>query len=346
MSNLSDKCLDIILITYNRADKLQKTLEALFAPESPVRNFEITILDNNSQDDTEDVVRNFQRKFHRLHYIKNKYNIGGNANIVRAFELAKKDYIWILADNDEFCWDSWQEVEDGIREEKDAIVVSDYECPKENIAQLFIQTTFLPGVIYKVANIDDTVVGNMEFNISNMFPHLALSAKLINEDKQISIISRAVVIPGDNRDEKTGEYTFVRGYKYRSLHPLMKNMNWLTGYANSLYMIHDKTLRNYIISHNMFYYCPLNSANVFYYNEKEAGGSLYNLLSIFAVLGIFDKLRFIINFVLYYTLYRILYIYSYYKREKAEDCFIKEFRVRLFYYINTRLFRIKIRGNS
>ena len=40
--------LDIFLITYNRAPYLKKTLEQLFSAESPIKNFPITIIDNNS----------------------------------------------------------------------------------------------------------------------------------------------------------------------------------------------------------------------------------------------------------------------------------------------------------
>ena len=343
-SFLKDK-LEVILITYGRSNSLKRTLESIFDVNSPIKDIKITVLDNNSPDNTGEVVQGYLDKFPNLKYVKNKYNVGGNANIVKAFEMASMDYIWVLADNDSFCWNSWNEVEQGIKDNADAIVVSKYEYPQENIAQLFVQTTFLPGVIYKVENIDDTVMGNMQFNISNMFPHLALSSKLINENRHISIVSEEIVIPGDNRDEKTGEYKYVRGYKYSTLHPLMKDMNWLAGYANSLYMIKDKKLRNYIATHNMFYYCPLNSANVFYYNEREADGSLYNLLSIFCVLNNWSKIRFVINLILYYTLYRIIYVYSDFRREKAGIYYVKQYKMRLFYFIRMKLFNVKIRGN-
>ena len=333
--------IDIFVITYNRANKLYSTLKQLLDSDSPVKNYPIHIIDNNSTDDTTSIVNTFLSQYSNLTYEKNQYNIGGNANIVKAFYKASKEYIWILADNDQFCWKSWSDVENGIKNAADAIIVSKYENPEKNLAQLFIQTTFLPGVIYKTENIDDTVMGNMQFNISNMFPHLALSAKLLNENKNIAIIKNAIVIPGDNRDETTGDYKYTRGYKDTNIHPLMKNMNWLTGYANSLHLIKDKNLRNYIANNNMFYYCPLTSANIFYYNEKESEGSLYNLLSIFCVLNMWNKLRFIINFILYHTLYRIIYIYSSYNAGN-ENYYTKIYKMRLLHFIKMNLFRISI----
>lgn len=333
---ISEK-LEIFIITFNRAKKLDKTLSQIFAENSPVKDFSITVIDNNSTDMTADVVHKWQGLNSNLNYKKNKYNIGGNANIVKAFYGASKDYVWILADNDDFCWDNWGEVERFIENDADAIVVATYECPKYDIAQLFDQMTFLPGVIYKTANINDTVMANMEFNIANMFPHLALAAKLVNEKKQISVVDNAIVLVGDNRDED-GCYTYTRGLD-ESIHPLQKGMNWISGYANSLYLIKNKKIRNYIISHNRFL-TELNSAKLFFWKPKDSEKNLYNYLCVFAVLSSWEKLRFLLNVILFYSLYRVVFV-------SKKECFDKEknlltinFDLRLFYFIKTKLFRI------
>ncbi len=336
--SISEK-LEIFLITYNRAKKLENTLNQIFAENSPVKNFDITVIDNNSTDSTREVVIKFQTLNGNLKYEKNKYNIGGNANIVKAFYKAKKEYVWVLADNDDLCWDSWNEVENFIQEGSDAIVVATYECPKYDIAQLFDQMTFLPGVIYKTSNIDDTVIGNMEFNISNMFPHLALASKIINEKRKISIVSNAIVLVRDNRDEN-GEYSFTRGYNSDNIHPLQKGMNWLSGYANSLYLIKDLKIRNYIISHNRF--CTeLNSAKLFFLLKKQPDQNLYNYLCIFAVLSVIDKLKFIMNFILCNSLFKIIYIN---KREILDvnaGLLIRQFHLWIFSFIKIKMFQIK-----
>ena len=337
MINKVKDLLDIYIITYNRASKLEETLKQIFSDKSPIREFDINIIDNNSTDDTALVINNYQKKYSNLKYIKNKYNIGGNANIVKAFYKASKDYVWILADNDNYCWDSWSEVEDSINKKFDAIIVATYECPKFDIAQLFLQTTFLPGVIYRTSNIDDTVIGNMEFNISNMFPHLALSAKLINEQKAFHILNKPIVLIGSNNDEK-GNYTYTRGYT-GFVHPLQKGMNWISGYANSLYLIKNSKIRNYIITHNR--YCTeLTSAKLFFYKDKASDNNLFNLFCVFCVLSPLDKFRFLINFILYLTLYKIIFISRQDIFKFEENKHIIKYNLRLFTFIKTKLFVI------
>lgn len=334
---LKDK-LDIFLITFNRSSRLENTLKQLFDDNSPVKDLSVTIIDNNSTDNTEIVVKKYQSEHNNIKYIKNKYNIGGNANIVKAFYLATKEYVWVLADNDNYSWENWKQVELEIEKHADAIVVATYECPKFDIAQLFIQTTFLPGVIYKTSNIDDTVIGNMEFNISNMFPHLALSSKIINENKKFSILDKPIVLMENNNDDE-GKYTYTRGFE-GYVHPLQKGMNWISGYANSLYMIKDSKIRNYIISHNR--YCTeLTSAKLFLYKDKASDNrNIYNYLCVFAVLSATDKIKFIFNFILYLTLYKIIFIYrrDYFIFE--ENKHIISYNLRLFSFIKTKLFKI------
>ena len=60
MKNISEQ-LDIFIITYNRAAKLESTFEQIFISSSPIRNFEIVVIDNNSTDDTALIVQKYQK---------------------------------------------------------------------------------------------------------------------------------------------------------------------------------------------------------------------------------------------------------------------------------------------
>ena len=91
--------LHCLIITYNRAPNLRETLSRL--AESPFRETRITVLDNASTDATPVVTAEFARRFPHYEVIRHPYNIGGPGNLLRAFELSRGRYTWVLGDDDQ-----------------------------------------------------------------------------------------------------------------------------------------------------------------------------------------------------------------------------------------------------
>ncbi len=331
--------LNIFLVTYNRKNKLKQTLDALLAENSPIKNFKITILDNCSTDGSSELIEEYCSRYTNLKHIRRNRNIGGNANIAGAFELAKAKYMWILCDNDNYCWDSWKEVEQAMAENADAIFVSTFNWPDVDIAHAFVQSTFVPGVIYKTANIDDNVMENIEYNISHMFPHAVLFGKLVNENKDLRYVSKDIVTIGPN--EKNA---FFRGNDRNALHPIRRKLNWDVGYALTLLFINDKKLRNYIATHKLNSY-SINTITIIRANSY----SLYNLFSIFYALSTLQRILFLLKYIYSKTLFYIMYIGPIYKRDK-NMIYYKKIQIRLLYFIKitfkTKLIqRKKIKNN-
>ena len=114
--------LDVVLITYNRKEFLNKTFEQIFAENSPIKDFDITVLNNASTDGTTELVEEYCQKYSNLKHIINSKNIGGNPNIAKALiEIPSKEYVWVLCDNDTYDWSCWKEIENGINQKYDAI---------------------------------------------------------------------------------------------------------------------------------------------------------------------------------------------------------------------------------
>ena len=95
-----NKKLEPVLITFNRSTYLEKTLSAFL--KGGLQSMRLHILDNASTDNTQEVVRRFQELWPNLQYHRNKYNIGGNANILRAVEIVDSEYHWVIGDDDEW----------------------------------------------------------------------------------------------------------------------------------------------------------------------------------------------------------------------------------------------------
>ena len=87
-----------VLITYNRAKKLEQTLSAFY--EIADTGIQLHILDNASTDETPQIVAAWQEKWKNLFYHRNLFNLGGNANILRALEISQSKYSWIIGDDD------------------------------------------------------------------------------------------------------------------------------------------------------------------------------------------------------------------------------------------------------
>jgi len=93
-----NKILSVILPTYNRRDKLEKSLSTYL--EEDIQCIEFIILDNDSTDSTEEFVFSVKQKDSRIKYFKNPQNLGYNRNLYRGFLEASADWIIVLADDD------------------------------------------------------------------------------------------------------------------------------------------------------------------------------------------------------------------------------------------------------
>lgn len=287
--------LGIVLITYNRKKHLEETLNALFTQDSPVKDFDITVLDNHSTDGTSELIESFCEKYPNLKHVINRKNIGGNANVAKAYaEYSTKKYIWLLCDNDKYCWKNWREIEVAIEQDYDVIFTQN--C-NNTIADMFYRAGFAPGCIYKTENITPTVLENMYSNIGFLFPHLALMAWNINKNKKIFIPKQDIVIsminPEDNRT------AFNRGLESEFMPEPRRNTLWLVGFINSVELIVDKKMQTEIIENCRHYHKSLYELfkTFMIQNKYDRGNYFYNFSQIFRLLNFSQRLRFILAFL-------------------------------------------------
>lgn len=291
--------LEITLITCNRKEKLRNTLNQILCEKSPIKDFEIKILDNASVDGTEELIKEYQNTHTNLTYIKNNRNVGGNGNIVKAFELAQKEYLWVICDDDFYNWNCWNDIEQAICEQYDVIFTRTVEKKKDNTinpGSLFATATFLPACIYKTSNITNTVIFNMVNNIPNFFPHLAPLAKNINDNNRFYFPDSNIVEIGPNTD---GSATYYRNMQSSELPETFRKTFWSVGYYCSLELITDKKKRLEIMDHPVYPFHSLyqNLCNEIFLNKAVYNDYFYNYFKIFRQLPIKQKLMFIAAYI-------------------------------------------------
>ena len=250
---IEDK-IEIVIPTYNRAEYLDITLNSLL--NSPFKDCKITIRDNASPDNTQTICNKYSRLFTNLHIIRNKKNIGGNANILRSYEQATYPYVWVLADNDLLNFDDCDDFIEAIESEKfDLIICCSASYMYENnrnptfdddgIAEFirkkrnndedylinsakdlalmikkyyFIITTFIPSVIYKTSFIDsESLIKGYDY-ISLSYPHYAFSIKALNKNILTYKTEKDVVLAQANpKDSEISDLTLFYRHLESSL---------------------------------------------------------------------------------------------------------------------------------
>ncbi|SEF66513.1 Glycosyltransferase involved in cell wall bisynthesis [Butyrivibrio sp. Su6] len=99
--------ISVIIPTYNRADKIEKSIESVFSQEGDGELFEITellVMDDCSTDNTKDVIVKLKEKYPKLSYYKMEVN-GGAA---KARNYAIKNLIkteWAALQDSDDIWD-------------------------------------------------------------------------------------------------------------------------------------------------------------------------------------------------------------------------------------------------
>jgi glycosyltransferase involved in cell wall biosynthesis len=90
--------VSVVLTTYNRASVLPQTVESILS--QTYSEFELLICDDASQDDTECICRDYQRRDRRVRYRAGQQNVGMPGNLNAGIAASSGAYIANLHDGD------------------------------------------------------------------------------------------------------------------------------------------------------------------------------------------------------------------------------------------------------
>lgn len=111
--------LTIVIPTFNRIEILSKILPGLLNQLTP--EIKLVLLDNFSDDPISLLIDPLVSEYQNLNIkvIRNNLNIGGDANILRSFELVNEGWLWILGDDDIVAKDAIDKIKNTIDENRD-----------------------------------------------------------------------------------------------------------------------------------------------------------------------------------------------------------------------------------
>lgn len=103
--------VSVVVPTYNRVSLLKKTIKSLFEQTYPANKYEIIVCDDNSKDNTEEMIQNIIKETsHNLKYIKIESDIKGPAKVRNAGILNSSGSIIGFTDDDCVVPNNWIEL--------------------------------------------------------------------------------------------------------------------------------------------------------------------------------------------------------------------------------------------
>jgi len=218
---MKDSILTVVLPTYNRAERLRKSLSNyLEAQES--EKIEFIIIDNNSEDKTVEVIKWFVKKYPNISHIQNKVNLGGNRSLFKVFLEVTTEYFMILADDDFITDGFFKLILDSIEKNPTAGVIN--HAPQNEVESgqykqntilakttllkkgveafqiTFVASGAIPGIVYKT-----NVINQEAWLLDNsIYPQIRLATEIaINHDVLYIVSNESTLIPkNDNISQR------------------------------------------------------------------------------------------------------------------------------------------------
>jgi len=86
----------VIVLNYNGEKVIENTVESLLALNYPKDKFEIIIVDNNSQDQSREILRGLSKRYPQIKTVFLEKNFGFGQGNNAGFKVAKGEYVALL----------------------------------------------------------------------------------------------------------------------------------------------------------------------------------------------------------------------------------------------------------
>lgn len=100
MTNQTQTFVSVVMATFNSEKYLAESIQSVLCQTH--ENFELIIVNDNSSDLSDEIIRGFAEKDHRIVHLSNHRNMRQSATRNRAIEIAKGEFI-VIVDSDDIC---------------------------------------------------------------------------------------------------------------------------------------------------------------------------------------------------------------------------------------------------
>ena len=112
--------LSICIPNFNRPDCLENCLESILISSKNIKDFkfEVSISDNNSDQDPIDIINKYNKKF-KITYYRNKKNLGFALNAIKTLKISTGKYAWLIGNDDLILPNTLSDLEDIFKKNND-----------------------------------------------------------------------------------------------------------------------------------------------------------------------------------------------------------------------------------
>lgn len=205
--------LTIAIPTYNRAGPLEHTLRVILPQMENEPQVCLLIIDNHSELPASRVLESLDHTVSpdRIRSVRNAVNIGGNANIMRCFELCETKWLWVLGDDDapshdavstilnddcvDHCFAFYTVPEVGkpifVRDEESIICGNDFRELISYFGSSPLEISFLSAAIFNMERIRPHIIdGYLSANTG--LPHLMMVFKALVKGYQWMLSKKVI----------------------------------------------------------------------------------------------------------------------------------------------------------
>ncbi|MDD5285978.1 MAG: glycosyltransferase family 2 protein [Desulfuromonadaceae bacterium] len=282
--------LEIVIVTYNRASTLDNMLLQL--NKSSFRDVKITIIDNFSTDDTQEICRKYLRMFPCLTIESYKKNIGKSAAYLHAVESVSAEYTWILSDDHIYDFSSVsqlvQAIESGVYDvlyvdsRAELIWNGNESCSMTQLiaAKSRVHATFTSwsALIFRTSLFDEECIVRGYRLINYVYPNFPFINSLVGRNARTYVSTHQIVnCPEINSRDARG-------------------LLWYSSWVNCCQTINDRSLRELSINDATINYGFIKTLTFWIARDRQCNSKQhwYGIVDILWGLSLRQRLKFIL----------------------------------------------------
>lgn len=214
--------ISICIPTFNRAIQLEKCLNSIYSQIGNDSLFEVFVSNNNSSDNSHDVINKYLNLYDNLTYNKNEINIGGDNNIALTIEKSKGKYILIHGDDDYFKENTIYPLMDVINKNSESSLLFINVLSNKNDVVLYNGINeFLQATSIAASFISSIIIKREAFNkieepfkyVDTCFNQIYLQYSIILNNPTFTLINRSIFnYEGTNPSGYNFGKVFIKSY--------------------------------------------------------------------------------------------------------------------------------------